>query len=48
MVITEKVFSCAAELVTEVTVFFCKHESVELATIFDDNRSQLNVFYLAN
>ena len=37
-----------AELVTEVVVFFRKHGSVELATIFDDNRFQLKVFYLVD
>ena len=36
-----------AELVTEVAVFLREHGSVELATLFDDNRFQLKVFYLA-
>ena len=33
-----KVLSRVAELVTEVVVFLCEHGSVELATLFDDNR----------
>ena len=41
-----KVLSCVAELVTEVAVFLCEHGSV--ATLFDDNRLQLKVFYLAD
>ena len=40
--------SCVAELVTEVAVFLREHGSVELATLFDDDRFQLKVFYLAN
>ena len=36
------------ELVTEIAVFLRKHGSVELATLFDDNRFQLKVFYLAD
>ena len=40
-----KVLSCIAELVTEVAVFLREHGSVELATLFDDNRFQLKVFY---
>ena len=43
-----KVLSRVAELVTEVAVFLREHGSVELATISDDNRFQLKVFYLAN
>ena len=38
------VLSRVAELVTEVAVFLRKHGSVELATLFDDNRFQLKVF----
>ena len=41
-------FSRVAELVTEVAVFLREHGSVELATLFDDNRLQLNVFSLAD
>ena len=37
-----------AELVTKVAVFLYEHGSVELATLFDDNRFQLKVFYLAD
>ena len=44
----EKVLSRVAELVTEVAVFLREHGSVERATIFDDNRFQLKVFYLAD
>ena len=40
--------SRVAELVTEVAVFLHEHESVELATLFDDNRFQLKIFYLAD
>ena len=40
----EKVLSRVAELVTKVSVFFREHGSVELATLFDDNRFQLKVF----
>ena len=36
-----------AELVTEVALFLREHGSVELAILFDDNRFQLKVFYLA-
>ena len=43
-----KVLSCVAGFVTEVAVFLCEHGSVELATLFDDNRFQLKVFYLAD
>ena len=46
MVIGGKVLSCVPELVTEVAVFLRQHGSVELATLFDDNRFQLKVFYL--
>ena len=42
-----KVLSRVAELVTEVAVFLREHESVDLATLFNDNRFQLKVFYLA-
>ena len=41
-----KVLSRVAELITEVAVFLRKHGSVELATLFDDNRFQLKIFYL--
>ena len=41
-----KVLSCVAELVTKIAVFLCEHGSVELATLFDDNKFQLKVFYL--
>ena len=37
-----------AELITEIAVFLREHGSVELATLFDDNRFQLMVFYLAD
>ena len=37
-----------AELVTEVAVFLREHGSVELATLFDDNKIQLKAFYLAD
>ena len=43
-----KVLSRVAELVTKVAVFLHEHGSVELATLFDDNRFQLKVFYLAD
>ena len=39
-----KVLSCVAKLDIEVAMFFCEHGSVELATLFDDNRFQLKVF----
>ena len=39
-----KVLSRVAELVTEVAVSLHKHGLVELATLFDDSRLQLNVF----
>ena len=48
MVIAGKVLSRVAELVTEVGVFLREHGSVELATLFDDNKFQLKVFYLAD
>ena len=48
MVIAEKVLSRVAKLVTEVSVFLREHGSGELATLFDDNRFQLKVFYLAD
>ena len=44
----EKVLSPVAELVPEVAEFLREHGSVELATLFDDNRFQLNVFYLTD
>ena len=40
--------SRVAELVTEVAMFLREHGSVELATLFHDNRFQLKVFYLAD
>ena len=40
--------SCVAELNTEVAVFLREHWSVELPTLFDDDRFQLKVFYLAD
>ena len=43
-----KELSHVAELVTKVVVFFREHELVELATLFDDDRFQLKVFYLAD
>ena len=48
MIIGEKVLFRVAELVAEVAVFFCVHGLVELATLFDDNKFQLKVFYLAD
>ena len=44
----EKVLSRVAELVTEVAVFLREHGSVEPATLFDDNKFQLKIFYLAD
>ena len=41
-----KVLFHVGELVTKVTVFLREHGSVELATLFHDNRFQLKVFYL--
>ena len=43
-----KVLYHVADLVTEVAVFLREHGSVKLATLFDDNRFQLQVFYLAD
>ena len=40
--------SRVAELVTEVAVFLREHGSVELATLFNDNRFRLKIFYLAD
>ena len=37
-----------AEVVTEVAVFLLEHGSMELTTLFDDDRFQLKVFYLAD
>ena len=34
--------------VTKAAVFLCEHGSVELATLFNDNRFQLKIFYLAD
>ena len=39
--------SRVAELVSAVAVFLRKHGLVELATLFDDNKFHLKVFYLA-
>ena len=39
-----KVLYHVVELVTEVAVFLREHGSVELATLFGDNRFQLKVF----
>ena len=39
--------SSVVKLVTEVAVFLREHASVGHATLFDDNRFQLKVFYLA-
>ena len=44
----EKVLSRVAEIVTEIAVFRREHWSVELATLLDDDRFSLKVFYLAN
>ena len=43
-----KVLSCVAELVIEVAAFLREHGLVELAALFDDNRFQLQIFYLAD
>ena len=43
-----KVLSRVAELVTEVAVFLREHGSVELATLFDDDKFQLKVFYFSD
>ena len=43
-----KVLSRVAKLVTEVALFLREHGSVEFATLFDGNRFQLKVFYLAD
>ena len=43
-----KVLSRVAELVTEVAVFLREYGPVELTTLFNDNRFQLKVFYLAD
>ena len=48
MVIAGKSALHVAELVTEVAVFLRENRSVELATLFDDDRFQLTVFYLAD
>ena len=40
--------SRVAELVTGVAMFLREHDSVKLATIFDNNRFQLKIFYLAD
>ena len=43
-----KELSHVAEIVNEVAVFLREHGSVELATLFDDDKFQLKVFYLAD
>ena len=43
-----KALSCVAELVNEVAMFLREHGSIKLATLFDDNKFQLKVFYLAD
>ena len=43
-----KALSRVTKLVTEVAVFLREHGSVEITTLFDDNRFQLKVFYLAD
>ena len=48
MIIAGKIALRIAELVTEVAVFLCEHGSAELAALFDDDRFQLKVFYLAD
>ena len=48
MVIAGKSALRVAKLITEVAVFLHEHGSVELATLFDDNRFQLKFFYLAD
>ena len=40
--------SHVAELATEVAVFLRERGSVELATLFDDNKFQFKVFHLAD
>ena len=47
MVIAGKVLSRVAKLVIEVAVFLREHGLVGPATLFDDNRFQLKVFYSA-
>ena len=48
MIIAEKSALRVAELVTKIAVFLREHGSVDLATLFDDNRLQLKVFYLGD
>ena len=43
-----KVLSRVAELVTQVAVLLREHGSVELATLFDNKRLQLKIFYLTD
>ena len=43
-----KVLSRVSELVTKVAVLLREHESVKLVALFDDNRFQLKVVYLAD
>ena len=44
----QKVLSRVVELVTKVTMFLREHGSVEHDTLFEDNRFQMKVFYLAD
>ena len=48
LVIAGKSAFCVAELVTEVVAFLCERGSVELTTLFDDDRFQLKFFFLAD
>ena len=48
MIIAGKSALRVTELVTKVAVFYREHGPVELATLFDDDRFQLMVFYLAD
>ena len=48
MVIAGKALSRVVELVTIVAVFLREHGLVELATLFNDNRFQLKIFYLSD
>ena len=48
MVVAGNVLSCVAELVTEVAMFLREQGLAELATLFDDNRLQLKIYYLAD
>ena len=48
IIITGKSALRVAELVTEVAVFLREHGSVELATLFDDEKFQLKAFHLTD